>query len=568
MSDAATMGEVAVSYLETLAALNASPWVGSPRFEGLREAVPPGDTLLSRLDAAGARTALLSWALVAVGQSEPDFRTAGEIAARTVDAVRAVLERRGLLERVPLSLPVVWLEDGYAVKPPEWSRRTAEVVARLERLADEMGAAAAAEVIEPSGLLETGRLPSSETLTVLKKGELLDEAGALRMQAGGDLLVIDVLLAEVLDALEQADQAKRVRATKAGNRGVRWARKDNDPPQACQAVVQAVWVALKGERERARVSRPAVVRATLADVLLPVMSRQHTLPTLDDGKVLDGKRRELGRIALVSARMTHEGVRRGLELFGSVVGNRLLKSLVLRSHEQQERGDPFALRVRYAGGWAGLADALGFKDKNTAPLVHLADAGAAVVWATAYARGMALWALAVTRGNHLRPGEVAFTLNTPLAPGYAAELANEKNNSRPARMARRLVPELRYEPPTGAVRANEAGAVWTLHRRFLLELVDRAEEMVTQGGVALSSEDWRRFALEVGLPVATLPKVLDSWRAGESAAAPALLAELEPGLWTLADAHDLERRFLLEAGERRLKGREHGRKAKRGKLAD
>ena len=33
-------------------------------------------------------------------------------------------------------------------------------------------------------------------------------------------------------------------------------------------------------------------------------------------------------------------------------------------------------------------------------------------------------------------------------------------------------------------------------------------------------------------------------------------------------AHDLERRFLLEAGERRLKGREHGRKAKRGKLAD
>ena len=261
-------------------------------------------------------------------------------------------------------------------------------------------------------------------------------------------------------------------------------------------------------------------------------------------------------------------MRRGLELFGSVVGNRLLKSLVLRSHEQQERGDPFALRVRYAGGWAGLADALGFKDKNTAPLVHLAEAGAAVVWATAYARGMALWALAVTRGNHLRPGEVAFTLNTPLAPGYAAELASEKNNSRPARMARRLVPELRYEPPTGAVRANEAGAVWTLHRRFLLELVDRAEEMVTQGGVALSSEDWRRFALEVGLPVATLPKVLDSWRAGESAAAPALLAELEPGLWTLADAHDLERRFLHEAGERRLKGREHGRKAKRGKLAD
>lgn len=287
-----------------------------------------------------------------------------------------------------------------------------------------------------------------------------------------------------------------------------------------------------------------------------------------DGRVLDHKRRELGRIALVSSRMTHENVRRGLELFGSVPGNRLLKSLVLRSHEQQERGDPFALRVRYAGGWAGLAEAIGFNDRNTTPLARMAEAGAAVVWSTPYAHGLALWTLAISRGNHLRPGEVVFTLNTPLAPGYAAELAHEKNNSAPARVARRLVPELRYEPPTGAVRPNEAGAVWTLHRRFLLELVDRATELVTDGGVALSLEDWRRFALEVGLPLATLPKVLDSWRTGESEKAPALLIERAPGRWTLADVHDLERRFLLEAGDRRLKGREAGRKGKRAKRAD
>lgn len=398
-------------------------------------------------------------------------------------------------------------------------------------------------------------------------------SGDLRPRFAGGLLAADFMLATLLEELEQAKWAAKVRATPAEEQGKRWLV--GAKSSAGETVFRAVWKTIQAERkrkalelERARSSRPAVVRATLADVLLPVMSRQGTLPMLDDGRVLDGKRRVLGRIALVSARMTHEGVRRGLELFGTVTGNRLLKSLVLRSHEQQERGDPFALRVRYAGGWAGLAEAVGFRDKNTSALVHLAEAGASVVWATPYARGMSLWALAVTRGNHLRPGEVAFTLNTPLAPGYAAELANTGNTNLPARQARRLVPELRYEPPTGAVRTNEAGAVWTLHRRFLLELVDRAEELVTHGGVALSLEDWRKLAAEVGLPLSTLPKVLEAWRAGESEGAPALLAEPMRGRFTLADAHDLERRFLLEAGERRMRGREAGRKGKLAKRAD
>lgn len=413
----------------------------------------------------------------------------------------------------------------------------------------------------------------------IRTGELVDEAGVLRAKPDGSL-VLDALLAELLEELGATKNAASVRATKPGERGQRWVVAEGaTEPTACQALFRAVWKRILAERkeaeerkarelERARSSRPAVVRATLADVLLPVMSRQGTLPMLDDGRVRDAKGRELGRIALVSARMTHEGVRRGLELFGTVTGNRLLKSLVLRSHEQQERGDPFALRVRYLRGYAGLAEALGYRAKDTSELVRLAHAGAAVVWATPYARGLSLWALAETRGNERRPGEVAFTLNTPLAPGYAAELADAKHNSLPARTARRLVPELRYEPPTGAVRPNEAGAVWTLHRRFLLELVDRAEELVTHGGVSLSVDDWRRFAGEVGLPLATLPRVLDAWRAGESDTAPALLAEPEPGCFTLADVHDLERRFLLEAGARRLKGREAGRKGKGAKSAD
>ena len=501
--------------------------------EALDEAHPlPGvDPLRLKQDTGQAYRLVVASAgleAVAPGSSATDV---GTVADRLAERLRDFLKRKGLLER----------HDVEARRGFRSDTLTSPVVGRLVEW----------------------RLPS-EAFIVKRDGEW---AEVMR----GELTEGDALLADFLEELGAEKDAKNIR--EGGPQTPlerRWVGEERKLPAALLALVRAAWQSVKAERERAKSSRPAVVRATVADVLMPVWRRQQVLPVLDDGRVLDDKGQELGRIALVSGSMTtHEDTRKGLELFGSVTGHRLVRSLVLRSHEQQERGDPFALRVRYEGGYEGLAEELHCSsNKDRAALPFMAEAGASVVWSTPYARGLALWALAVKRGNHLRRGEVAFTLNTPLAPDYARELADEGKQSRSARIARRLVPELRLEPPTGAVRPNEAGAVWTLHRRFLLECVDRAEELAALGAIVLPLADWREFAAEVGLPALTVPKVLASWRDGESELAPALIVEPEPWHFALGPAHDLEWRFLVEQGKRRAVGRANGRLAKLAKLAE
>ncbi len=584
-AEVASLATTIKASLWTYELQHSHSWVKSALDSHLHLGLQATLTLERLADIQRARTEGASSYLIAVAATVLDAGAKLEEVASLATAikarVRARLEARKLIER-----NTFYAYTGESRELEAYLAESGDVVGRLKFLRDRPIPKSLADSPDYRAERTEERLASSE-VAVDAKGELVTEPGTK-----GPILLLDAVVAELLEELDCKEAAADVRAGELGDTPAKvWRRwipyrlvpelhggpeevaklgARADMPPAVLAVALAVLASVKAERERAKSSRPAVVRATVADVLMPVWRRQQVLPVLDDGRVVDDKGHELGRIALVSGSMTtHEDTRKGLGLFGSVTGHRLVRSLVLRSHEQQERGDPFALRVRYEGGYEGLAASLGCTTKKDASaLPFMAEAGASVVWSTPYAKGLALWALSVKRGNHLRRGEVAFTLNTPLAPDYARELADEGKTSSSARIARRLVPELRLEPPTGAVRLNEAGAVWTLQRRFLLECVDRAEELAAHGAIVLTLADWRELAAEVGLPVSTVPKVLASWLEGESELAPALIAEPEPWHFVLAPAHDLEWRFLLEQGKRRAAGRENGRLAKLAKLAE
>ena len=205
------------------------------------------------------------------------------------------------------------------------------------------------------------------------------------------------------------------------------------------------------------------------------------------------------------------------------------------------------------------------KTRDWTLLKELAVAGQCVQWSNKVGCGGGWWTYSEQRGSCAAPGEVAFIVGEALAPHMAVMMSQAGSKSLSARCARRLVPELRHEPPVQSMRPNEYGAVWTLHRLLMVYLVDHAEALYEQGSVLLPLDQWRLLAQEAGVPRAALPRLIDSWRSGDDKTPP-LIKEVAPDAITLADDHGPEREFIVQAGRQRVQGRRRGRagKARKG----
>lgn len=318
-------------------------------------------------------------------------------------------------------------------------------------------------------------------------------------------------------------------------------------------LAKAVWLDVVAPRlALARTRAPAVVRVVVADRLLPLMTRQTVLPEFDDGTVRDDKGRVLGRIALTTG-ATLEAVRQGADGLGTVTGNRLIRALILRSHAAYLRGEQHCARVVFEGGWEGLLEAIGAPSKHHTLVKAIAQAGHSIVWETPFVKHNGLWTYSERRGTRAVRGEVSFTLGDAMIAGQAKQMALEGNTSEAARMARRLVPELRFEPPMGRAREKDQGAIWTLHRLALLELVDHAVDLSRDGAVVITDQRWRVLAAQARLPSSILERTLGAWVEGDDERAPALLTRDGDG-FSLADPHQPERDFIAMGGAERARG--------------
>jgi len=331
-------------------------------------------------------------------------------------------------------------------------------------------------------------------------------------------------------------------------------------PSFALAIAVALWVDVVGpvQAERQR-KRAGIVTATYYGALQPMMERQLGFDEMDDGVIRNDRGKPVAVIAEGANRLQ---VRNGLSLFQSVHAHKLVRRFVLDSHEQWINDQANPHRLVYSGGLTGLADAIGYRHKDTKPLHDILEAGYHIEWTSGAWAGKGLWAISVERGRRGKTGRVAVTLLDPLSPGAAADLRASGKNSRSARAGRLLVPELRFDVPVGRTRMNEQGPIWTLHRRFMVEMVERSQELAKHGAIAISSGRWRELAIKAGVPVAILDRVLGAWVDGDSDAAPALV-ERDGDTWTLADAHAPERDFIIDGGKRRGRGRERGKRSAR-----
>lgn len=309
---------------------------------------------------------------------------------------------------------------------------------------------------------------------------------------------------------------------------------------------------------------PSTLRATMAERIIPAaLSRQMCLDGFDDGTLRTRDGEELGRIAVTSD-LTGDMVRAKLAAFGTVTGQLNYRELVHRSHDLMLTGADDPRAVEFVGGWEGQCEAIGVAPttRNSAILQDMATAGSVVQWSTPHVDAGGLWTYKHRRGSRRSPGYVRYVLGDSMYPGRAAELAQEsrlgaRSRSRGARKALRLVPELRHSPPTDAVRRNDKGAAWILHRLVVVEMVDGAREMHEHGGIVLSADRRHELSSMVGLARTASERLWASWQSGDDNAPP--LVKRVGDRWTLADDHAPERAFIESGGALRVAKAEAGR---------
>lgn len=239
----------------------------------------------------------------------------------------------------------------------------------------------------------------------------------------------------------------------------------------------------------------------------------------------------------------------GLPLLSSLDANRLLRMEVhegFRVHA--ETGDRV---LTFDGGWDEVAERAGITTKKEgrekrARAIVLAQAHLVFSFENGE-QGNLLTYREPNAEAHGRSRRVELTLGTAVVPNHVQFIKDRHD--------RRLVPVLADLPPLVG-RPNEHGKLASLALAVVMDLRDRAAELVKHGGAHLN---FAALARRVGLPANVLPKVIDAWTTGGGVNdAPALLELVEKDRYTLSKAHSAARDFILKGGRDELDGQRWG----------
>jgi hypothetical protein len=335
-------------------------------------------------------------------------------------------------------------------------------------------------------------------------------------------------------------------------------------------LAMALWPTVKAEIERSRARRPAVVRAVAVDVLT-TLSRQGRLPLDDerDRPLVNHDGRRVGYVATSNAAVAELLTLKpgAMDLFRSLDAQRLIKRFILTGHEQWMTGAREPSRLVYVGGFDALGKAIGQTSRRAlAAFEEILTLGTGVQIDTPELKKIrGLWTFEWSPPAPGRPSRVVVKLADALMPGFV-EADELKGNARSKREARRLVPELRFDPPVEMVDASSRGAVYAVHRMVLVQAVDEAERMAAGDGFSLSLDELRHELARFGggSLARHAEKVRDGWLTSDDTA-PAMIQRVARDRYTLADEHEPERAFIEEGGRKRLNGRAGGIEGKRAK---
>jgi hypothetical protein len=317
---------------------------------------------------------------------------------------------------------------------------------------------------------------------------------------------------------------------------------------------------LEAERERAKRDVAYTPQLTLLPVVEVASGKATTKAAEDKKEVHDRNGKLIGDIVPIEGK-TIEALAQNMRAFQHVAGHKIFRSVVRQTRQNflNEKRDPRV--VEFKGGMQGVIKELGLSKNDHSKIKEVLDAGQGFRLSTPKGFVGGLWTWWARRGTRKAPGLVRIVAGDPLC----YEAANTCSPGlRSGRRARRLIPELRHDPPTSGANVKDHGKVWNLSRLVVVELVDLWRDLVRHGAGRIPPERWEQLAESAGLPVASLQRVLDSWLEGGGEEAPQLL-EKDGDLYRLASPHRAEMDFILNGAKKREEGRKGTKWRKKGK---
>jgi len=315
----------------------------------------------------------------------------------------------------------------------------------------------------------------------------------------GEALVVDLMLAELLEELGKDEWANKVRATPAEVRGKRW--RIGATNSAGETVMRAVWARILAERERARLAHGVIGRRALGALQHSVRVGPNRPELVDVAGSVPALQLERGvKVATVPSSLVQglaqerlEAALRGAGLIATAGWNALLHKGVVSSSLRQWSGEQHPGLYRFAG-YAGMTEALGLSSpKHRLALPDMLEFGE--IYRFDLGDGFepaALWSHRVEKASGEGQGKrLEWNVNPWV---YGADVRNL-----PAHADKALV-FLSPQPAPMVLKAspNLSAAQWSFWWQFHAALTLRRAELFDRGEMTLDERWWDSVAEAAG----------------------------------------------------------------------
>ncbi|MGL5262978.1 MAG: hypothetical protein ACRDAI_00115 [Candidatus Rhabdochlamydia sp.] len=309
------------------------------------------------------------------------------------------------------------------------------------------------------------------------------------------------------------------------------------------------------EREKRNV--PALAQGVVVKTIKPPLSKESKIEVLGNSINCYSKKGEIiSSVPCIDPKLVNL-ICKGLELFSSLTGHKLLRWQVKTGFSNWASGIEDPRLIPTSGGYEGIASLVGCRNSKKSPTEIKA-----LLHAQAYGHfnfpqggtGNMIILREIEKHKNGEPSKINIILGEMLLPNFTHQL--------PPGEKRRLVPITELPPLIGSKNTHAAQAM--LQLLILEEFSNQSDRLASKKCVLIPLTKWEQLAVEAKLPQSCLNKVIMGWTEGNLFSKAFLQKKGDE--YTLGMDYSQVIDFLEYQGQQRIDGAKGGCKSAKKKF--